>query len=379
MYFLVKWIKQLFDISENFNLIIQSDSINLVRESLESAWIVIISLEEYEKNVSDFWEFYFGVNIGENQFNVISDVASIEEACILLLDLWFDLKYANSNKKNITEQESNLLIQKVKDSVLSEYQKKKKNLEEEAVIEKETFESKELIKIKEIVPDVINYIHEIINQAQESVSRYKIHKLQELESNLRRVVMGKNKQKLQEILKSIFDNIEDIQNEYFSQIASDKKIFEWTKISESDISRENMVYKNAQFIKTLWLRPSSKESFYIFFEKIWFFIKFLQKDFISNSNFVQIIFGLFDKLEYFLIVIIVEFWIFFWLDHFWIFYDKKINLYLLLIHLWVIWSVLFIIKKFRKNKIWKLLFLLWLTIAMSYSILNFIMLNFSLF
>gem|GEM_PF-6066856 len=118
------------------------------------------------------------------------------------------------------------MIQKVKDSVLSEYQKKKKNLEEEAVIEKETFESKELIKIKEIVPDVINYIHEIINQAQESVSRYKIHKLQELESNLRRVVMGKNKQKLQEILKSIFDNIEDIQNEYFSQIASDKKIFE---------------------------------------------------------------------------------------------------------------------------------------------------------
>jgi len=379
MYFLVKWMKQLFDKSENFDFLLQWASKEKIKKVLEEIKIITLSIKEYKQEASSFWEVYCIISIPE-KVNIITKDLSLEDSCKFLIKLGFSISYANTFDHAISDEEIAVLINRIKEGESEKTEQKKKEIKAENKAKEKTFEDKELKHIKEITQAILLKITKIIDATQNTVSIIKITELKKNESILKKMILGRNIKKIKEVLQLIFNTLDQIQQEYYDKFQEQEiLIFPQTTVSQLDVVREYEIFKTSKFIKDLKLKPTAHQRYYIFLQKIWFILSFLKRDISVFFSFKKLLFKSFDFLEFIIIVILVEFWLFLWIDHFFVLYGDKTNIYLILIHFSIISIVLFFIKKIRKQAIGQLLFLLWLVIAVSYSILLLIILNFSLF
>lgn len=350
MFFEIHGLKEINEEKENIQILVSAENPGIIRDFFMSKNIIVLSIKKYKEDPVKFGNISWTFIEKNDIFPFIEKGESIKKTCFLLTHLGFTLDTIKSSDEILSEEDIKKLIK----TTYIQVQKEEEEQEEEIIIEKEearkVYEDTSLKKLQYIVDEIFSYINKLIPKIQDHVEHDKIQELKKEEELLRKLRMGRNSKTMKEILEKTLFILEDLKNTYIESIKKDwTNIFERSVVTDVDIINEYNKFKKSTLIKGIKIKQSKEDQFYVFFDKIWLFVKFLTKDIIHYSK--QILRRLsktFDIAEFMIAVIIVELWVGIWSNKLLYFSENLDHFFIFMIHLGVIWLWIWIVKKFLK-------------------------------
>ena len=370
MYFHIIGIKEDKNDKFNINIVLETNSISIAKDFLYFYNIVVLSISEYKKPISSFWELEISINHKQKNIKMFSSFEDIYTALKCFTMIGFDITYANfTNENKLLDNEVSEIIHKVKKEVAELQEIAKQEIQEQKEKEKKIYKDQKLNKILDISLSATKQIDLLLNNIDISkISHDKIRDIKLLSQELIKLRMGRNVDKMVEVLEKTYHKIYEIQQESISH-KTPKLLIPWSSISDLEMEQEAFKYQKAQNIKKIWTKRSKTDSYYLSFETVAIYINFLLKDIkLFFKNISLFFYKLFDYLEIFFIFIILSLSIFLRFSKVSYSLSQNLFLYYFLIQSSVYWFVINIFKIFRKKTIKTNVFLLILALMSSYLI-----------
>jgi hypothetical protein len=218
---------------------------------------------------------------------------------------------------------------------LQELQEQKKLEKQQAqATEKKFFTDQNLVKAKEVIEWLTLKIAELLTEKKAYISSKDLKTIKEKEEELKKLRMGTNYEKIKEILQEMVALVESIEMAYFAEAnKTSENIFPESVVSTIDAEKEVTVLEKVK--KQMWfggmVSPLQKD-YQVFGDKI-IFVNFLKKDLLNSINFVTpILFKIFDLLELFIFLVLVQLSLYSVLNLLFNFTDNLDNVYLGLVN-----------------------------------------------
>ena len=301
MYFHIIGIKEDKNDKFNINIVLETNSISIAKDFLYFYNIVVLSISEYKKPISSFWELEISINHKQKNIKMFSSFEDIYTALKCFTMIGFDITYANfTNENKLLDNEVSEIIHKVKKEVAELQEIAKQEIQEQKEKEKKIYKDQKLNKILDISLSATKQIDLLLNKIDISkISHDKIRDIKLLSQELTKLRMWRNVNKMVEVLESTYQKIYEIQQEsVFGE--TPQLLISWSSISDVEIEQEYFKYQKAQNIKKIWTRRSNSDSYYLSFETTGIYLKFLFKDLKKSfKNIYLFFFNLFDFFEIF--------------------------------------------------------------------------------
>ncbi len=379
MYFRIIGIKEDKNNKYNIDIVLESASASIAKDFLYDHNIIILSISEYKNPINSFGELEIFVNHKQKNIKIISSFDEIYEATKYFITIGFDVVYANfTNTNKLLDNEVLEMIQKAKEEV-DEFQKlSSQEIQQQKEKERQIYNDQKLKKTLDISLSTIQEVELLLNTIDTNqVSSDKIRDIKLLSQELVKLRLGRNVDKMIEVLEKVYHKMYEIQQEAVSPKTAKLEI-SWSAVSDVEIEQEYFKYKKAQNIKQIWAKRTGSDSYYLSFEKTGIYLKFLFKDIkIFFKNISWFFHKLFDYLEMFFVFVILILTLYLWFSKVSYSLSQNLFIYYFLIQTATYWFITNIFKIFRRKSMKINILLIILALVLSYLMFELIKNNLS--
>jgi len=383
MFYEITGIKEHGDESINIHILIDHESPRKLRDSLQVKGIIILGIKESFMNEKTWWKIRASVTLNQNKHDIILQEEEPFEAAVFLFLLGLDVLSLNFIGKEISKEKSDKIISDAKDQVNIEVSEQNDEIDEKKIKSWKLYEDKELKKIQRILDEIFLYLQKLYPKIDWIIIPERITRIHKLEEQLRKLKMWRNPIKIKEILVVLFKLLDKINIEYLLNMEkkniSSNTILDGSQIIERELIDEYQKFRKSEIIKTLDIKRNKSDKYYIFTEKNWIFLKFLKKDIIYKLKDYQLLwYKAFDLLQFMFVVICVELWLLLrWQQILWTGIENQ-QIFIVLIHLWILAILIFGLSFFRKKNLWILLLLIFVWIWLYFLVSTIVTMSFAL-
>ncbi len=373
MFFRVVWLKETKNKKYNIDILLEWDSESFVRETLQSYNIVVLRVSEHKKSVEEFASIKIVAIHHQQELSIFSYLKDLKNAILIFSMIGFDIKYANFiGEQKIPEME-------VKE-ILNSAQKEAKDIQLSLQIQNETQKKQEskiykdqtLDKVLKIVDKTFLEIDNLTSKVWETASQSDIRDLSVMKQDLTKLKMWRNDDKMIELLQKIYQTYYKIHDTYMLSLKKEQQYpISWSIVSDVDVLMELEKLNKAKKVKEIGAKRDKDDTFYLSFDKIWLYIRFLVQDITNKAKDLSVFFEkIFCYLEIFAISVLVFSWLIIRSQKITFVIDIYLYQYLFLIKVAIFGLLIFIFKRFKSQQIKKNILILCL-IFLSYILLFF--------
>lgn len=365
----------------DINILLESENIESAKWFLEFFGIIVISINKYEQAENIFGKIFLQVKYEDKILRIISKETDINEACMIYTRIWLDIVNINFLEWWIEENEMKNIIEQSK--IKAEEEKKMRDIIEKKKIEKKkkVYADEWLLAIRKAIEESIERCDELIPRTLSVVDSSKIKKLKDLRSELSKLKMWTNQIKIVSIWEQFLNLMEDIEIEFLERMKNEVWVSEILDpnsiVSNIDIIKEYSRYFKAIKTKAIGWTVKNEYSDYVTMWQKWIYFRFLQRDaFKKLRSAKDVIYRVYDWIEFILVAVIVEIAIYSIVGKTWA--DMELKNFVLLSNLWIIWVVLFVIRMIRKKNAVYLVILIPIIVILSIVLIRNLKINLAL-
>ena len=352
-------VREVENKKHNIDLLIKWDSEEFVRTFLQRHNIIVLSILEYNKPSSGFWNLQIDILYKGKQQNlsvsVFSYLTDMKNALLLFMVIWFKVSYINFVDDNkIKDQEVKNIMQDVMTEFESIKTQKTKEAKQKKEQEKKIYKDEKLEKTIKIAEQTFTQIEDLLQKVGPRVSQSKLREIKLMEQELTKLKMWRNDDKMSELLEKIYDKIDVIETEYLDYMQKNISYpIENSIVTNIDIISENQKYKKSKKIKAIWAKRDADDNYYLSFESLGIYIKFLFKDLKGRTNKIQEFVGhLFWYLDIAILAMLVVMSFVFWFNKVSYALDENLYHYVFLLKIALFGLVLFLFQKIKKTTVY---------------------------
>lgn len=364
MQFHVVAIKEINQKKINLEFLIEAEKEELLRNVFIEAEIVLLELAPYQWLRASFQKYYLDLGFVDSRgnlvqnlyFRVIPKSSNIEKTILLFLFCGFLVQNFNylAKDKQLNQKDIDTTLKKLnkkityflqqQKTVAQKYQKTKENL----------YSNKNLDLTRKVLENMVLEIEDFLEKYKDAVSPNKIKPLSEIKEELKKLKLWSNEEKIAEDFDIAFSLMQQIELLWLSSRSLDMNVvFDKTLISYFDIDHELRVFDRAQKMKLIWWKISSSDNYYLTFNKLWFYFKFILIDIKNFFSKIQSYIRLWLKyFSFSLLLSLIFLMIYFIIMSLFLSSDSWL-LFLIMIFLWelglLLYLYLFISKKWENN------------------------------
>lgn len=348
MLYKVSWIVNSDSSYEKTQLLIEAESDVQVREFLQKANLVILSIEQFSLDKKDFWaiEFRF-VAPWNKEVLWVSEMPKLKQAYeFLTIKGRFKITYINSVKNPLSQNEVDLIMSKLEKEYLRkiESEKESKASSEEKI-------DKNLMRFKEAIWETIKDWNELVSIVDWIVQPSLVRQLKLSLDWLVKLKMWTNREKLVSLFEDVIKLMEMVEIEHLEILKKNEiENIKWEVINDLDIVAEYKKYQNSINLKNVnkvW--KATKWWVVVFYQTIWkpwVYLTMLYKETLLRiKENKTIVINLINYLEYFVIFLLLEItllYMFIWWN-IWLYY---------LWNIWLFWILMFLLRMIKiKNNL----------------------------
>ena len=366
-------IKDISKKNYNINILIQADSIDLVKSFLQSYNLVVLEISEYKWDTTSFGTAEIIVLYKNKELKIISNLNNLRTIAHDFLIIWFDIKNINfTDYRKLSEQDEKSIIQQAKDDI--ELDKKVSSQNEDQ--EKLFLHDENLEKALQVTEDVLEDLQKNIYPNENLISRDKIRDIKFIEQDLIKLKMWNNVEKIVDVLDKLINKIFEAKQEILSK---QKKsiLFLDSSVTDIDIQQEINLLEKSKKVGEIWEKKTINDYFYAITWKFGIYLKCLRKDFsekIKNSWFY--LNRIFEIINVLIFMILILSWGTLWVLN--ISWSSNINLYyyVILVFFGIFGFVSYIMNFIKKWNTIKSLILIWIWLIISTLLYLFLKYNF---
>lgn len=287
MIFHVTWLKEDKEAKHSIDILVDISSEALLRDFLTYHHILILGIKPYKQEKSFFGKVYFLTTYKNEIINITCYLENIEKACTFFSLLGFDILDINyiTESEKISSEESKTILQKIK----TQAQEMLKKIEQENIQKQQQkqaiYEDEKLQKMKQVIEQVMFQKKELVEKIEGRISPTELKLLQDEENELNKLRLGRNYEKMSEVVKKIVELMGNIESEYLKYMEKNKYfVLPDSIVTNIDIIMENERFKKAKRVQQLGAKKDKNDQRYIFFWELWIYVKFLRKDILQSGK-----------------------------------------------------------------------------------------------
>ncbi len=387
MLFHVIGIKEVTNSAENkkhnLDVLIKWGSEGFIRAFLQKHNIIVLSIVEYNKPTSDFGNLQLDIIYKDNQQNLVSlfsYLTDIKSALLLFMTIWFKIKNINFiNEGRLKDREISNIMQESITEIKSIKTQQKQEATHKKEQEKKIYKDEKLEKTIKIAEQAFTQIEELLQKVWPRVSQDKIRDIKIMAQELTKLKMWRNDDKMSELLEKIYDKIDAIDTEYLDYMQKNISYpIDDSVVTNIDVISENQKFKKAKKIKAIWAKRDTDDNYYLSFESLWIYIKFLFKDIKNRSKrFPDFISNVFWYLSLATLGMLIAMSLIFRFNKVSYAIDQNLYHYVFLIKIAIFGLILFFIQKIKKNTTYSTILFLIVSMVVAVILFWFMKMNFS--
>lgn len=367
----------------NIDILIKWDSEEFIKSFLQKNNIIVLNITEYTKPMTDFGNLQAELiytDKHEEKIEIVSYITDIKSALFLFVTIGFKIKYINFLQGDkLNDQQVIDAITQMTDKIESTIAQKKQEATNKKEQEKKMYKDKKLENTVKIAEQAFVQIEDLLQKVWNDIAQDKIRDISLMAQELTKLKMWRNDDKMLELLEKIYEKVDLINTEYLKYMQ--KNIFypiENSAVTNVDIISENQKLKKAHKIKEIWAKRDSDDNYYLSFESVGIYAKFL---FIDIKNKTKDIPDFIKRSFWYIatatlsMVIVMSFIL--WFKKISYSIDENLYHYVFLIKLSLFGLVLFFIQKVKKTTVYKNIMFLVLAIIITIILFWLIRVNFS--
>lgn len=373
MLFQISLLKK--DAKQQVAILLTATDISQARDVLTNLRLITLSLNLFHGTPEEFGSNTLQVASSDYQGTLTLNAPTAENAVELALELGFDVINIIQNKEQLTAEQCQQLIQSVKTRIMDKIKEEQAQEAMEQQAQEKLYDDTQIKKVQEIISTTLTDINDLITKTQSYVSTINIKKLKEYEEELKKVKMGKNVNKMTEVLEEVFKTMEAIDLEYLDfQKKDETLVIKESLVSNLDVVGEYDKFVTAQKAQDAGIANTEDNKYYVFMGSLGMYVKFLRKDFGSKLQSIPpILHKRYEWIELLSLIILIELIIY-------LTYNKLLAISLSnerqfftrFLNIWIAWILLYILKSIKSNNTIILILLFPVAIIVRFMLKNFI-------
>ena len=367
----------------NIDILIKGDSESFIRIFLQKHNIIVLSVAEYNKPSSDFGNLQIDISYKDKQedlVNIFSYLTDIKSALFLFMTIWFAVENINfTNENKLQDREISDIIKEATIQLEATKVQQKQEVTDKKDQERKMYKDEKLEKTIKIAEKAFIQIEDLLQKVWPRVSQDKIRDIKLMAQELTKLKMWRNDDKMSELLEKIYDKIDAIDTEYLEYMHKNISYpIEGSVVTNIDVISENQKFKKSKKIKAIWAKRDIDDNYYLSFESLWIYIKFLFKDLKDRtkrlSDFVSNSFGYMGLA---MLTILIAMSLIFRFNKVSYAIDQNLYHYVFLIKIAIFGLILFFIQKIKKDTISSNILFLIIAIVVAVMLFWFLKMSFS--
>jgi len=351
MIFHVVAIRELFWKNYSIDVLFFWLSEERVRDVLREYKLVALEIYEYKKEkVENYWKLKILIEFEWQDIRLLSNATDLEGIAYWLSVLWFNIKNINNvGNDQIEQAEIDKILNKAKSDAKEWLTEQENIIAQKEKKEEELLDEKKWEKYRLEIDKLLKNIEKLVNDAKNDVPKEKLNKLFKQWQELSKLKMWRNLEKIASFLEATYNIYSDTEQEYLAKKQASRINVSWSDISDTYVISEIQKLEKAKWLTNVWSTNISdvlNANFWVFS----MYFKFIKRDFINKiKNFSQDFPKIFDDILIGLFFLTVFSALYFLWGK--ISYSQNTNdyVYVMLIHFWVFWLVLYIANFIKKR------------------------------
>lgn len=369
MIFHVMAIKELYKKNYSMDVLFFWLSEEKVRDVLREYKLVALQLSEYkEEKVREYWKIKILINFEWQDIRLLSNADDLEWLAYGLSVIWFDIKNINyAEDTQIEQTKINEIIKTAKNDAEEWIKEQDAKLAKDKENEQEIFDEAKWEKYQVEINKLLANIQKLTLDAKDTLPRDKLKSLFKQWQELSKLKMWRNFERINEELGRAYSKYNDLEQEFLAEQKSSRINVAWSQISDTYVVSEIQKLEKAKWLTKLW----SNNAIDVLNAKFWWlvmYLKFLKKDFAAKlKKFPEYFPKMFWDLLFWVVLVNMFTSLFFSICKIaYIDMNKYGYVYVMLIHFWVFWLVLYGINFIKKqtNTFNTILLILWIAISL---------------
>ena len=282
MFFRLTGIKDISDKNYTLELLIEADDAATVKKFLGDQKVIIIWLEIYHWDVTDFGKSYIVVKYWDTLVKIIWNFEDLEQFVKYVFQLELEVIDANYILGNqISETQVQEIINSAREKQIASKKAHQERLKAAQAAEKINFNDKKLQKAYQAIDDIVNQIDQLMEIWGSKIQPNTRKKLDDTRGEMGKLRLATNYDKIIEELHSAMNLIVETQDFLLDLLENDKifAINPKTKITNVDIIREQTRLAKANLLQVLGAQMSREETMYASLGHLKIFTQYLTRDF----------------------------------------------------------------------------------------------------
>lgn len=281
------------------DILVDGPSADFLRTMFEKMGIIILLVQSFDSHPQTFGNIYATMTIDDKHMYIILAQQDLQQGCYFLLHMGFPITYISEISQQLPPQQSTEIIKIANEQIHQEQKKKQEVLQKKEAEQQKVYNDPAIQKTKILIDDLLSYILFTKEKVQGNVSGKNLRKLGELEEELKKVRLGTNTEKMNEIVEQVFNLIEEIEKAFLDYIKEyESTIFPDTVVTNLDIIRQYDMYRKSLEVRLFDVRKNSDDQFFLATGVRGIYLRLVQKDFTHRiSNFTSVLYELFEVIQ----------------------------------------------------------------------------------
>lgn len=219
MRFHVRLIKEVYQQEYSLDMIVDFVDTTALQSFLHETKLLSISTDQYRQSPETFGDTYGMFSRNKTNYNFVVHGTDIQNTVRSMTFMWIEVSAINSYKKPLDMHDAIAAIKKITSDVAAIIQQKESQVQQKLDMAKETYSDANMQKIQ-------SYVTRVLQDADFAIQKYADDKknidiLQSNISNLKKMKLSKNTEKLEEIIRTIYLTIESMEATFLSLLPND--------------------------------------------------------------------------------------------------------------------------------------------------------------
>jgi hypothetical protein len=349
MAFVVNVLKEDKETKKTLNLqfVVDHDSPLFVRKFLQQAWLMILTFKDFYGALESFWPSYISITYDNTTIRIVANNDTPpKKLCGFFKKLGYNIDEVNLFASPLTPEQAKQIIdesdldieQERVDGEEHNNSKKKQN-------EKQLYKSNRKVERCRLVADwIMDKVDTLFYEKKIRMTEKDIRQIKDRVEELKKVKMGANYEKMQNMLQGIMFRLNDIEDEYYRDLNDPSPpLFVWTNVTADELERELSMFDTSEQRKLFGGNPPKTKQYYAILGEPLIYIKFLWKDAsIAAKESFPYLYKIFDFFLFVFFGVLILLWISVLLLTISSNTQYLKVVYHALVNLWVVWWLLYL-------------------------------------
>lgn len=310
MYFHLIGIKEKFWKQNDLDILLQWENEDFIRKFLSNWWVVIVSLEEFKENISDFGNIKMTILYNNVEVEILLKWDNLADALYSIASLWLNPKYFNFIDNPVSESEMDDLLTSTIAKIKQEDELIQKERDIEEMKEQKKYEESSISEWLKAINMEIERIWQIIKAWEWILWWTELKHLDNYLNEMKKIRLWTNFNKMASLVIESHKLVQDAEDEIFKEHQNEKFLIDSNScVTNIDIISE--IFNSDKIKEKAKLRPSRLSSVESIENILWpaaIYLRLLWRDFsdtFNKSSLDEIFRIIMDLLEYLVLTWII--------------------------------------------------------------------------